>query len=110
MVRLKTAIEARAVVALYRSFGRRCVGNVHTDDGEGGRVLLLNRAWRPRQLGDESAGMLVGWRSYGSTDWSRTIAVRVGRTVSVVDVNFGDIRPPRRSVVRLARRGAAKLS
>lgn len=92
---------ARDLVRRYRLFSKRCVGDVRTDDGEGGAVLLRNRAWFPPRVGQESAGMLIGWSSRGSVDWRRVLVVRVGRTVSVLDVDYADRRPPKAKVVAL---------
>lgn len=86
VVRLATRKAARHLVLRYRFFTRHCVGNVHTDDGEGGEVTLKNRGWAPPRIGDQSAGMLIGWLQGGSTTWRRVLATRVGRTVSVLDV------------------------
>lgn len=60
---------------------------------QGGKVLLKNRAWLPPRIGDESAGMLIGWFSGRTVDWRRVLATRVGRTVSV-------LRGPASSVAR----------
>ncbi|WP_224276645.1 hypothetical protein [Nocardioides lacusdianchii] len=109
LVRFDSRREARALVRRYRLFSKECVGDVRTDDGEGGRVLLKNRAWFPPRVGDQSAGMLVGWFSGGSVDWRRVLAVRVGRTVSVLDVDFTDDRPPKAGVVTLGELAADRL-
>ena len=109
LVRLESRREARALVRRYRLFSEECVGDVRTDDGEGGRVLLKNRAWFPPRVGDQSAGMLIGWFSRGSVDWRRVLAVRVGRTVSVLDVDFTDERPPKAGVVTLGELAADRL-
>jgi hypothetical protein len=109
LVRFGSTREARALVQRYRSFSQRCVGNVDTDDGEGSAVRLKNRAWTPPRVGDESAGMLIGWFSRGSADWRRVLAVRVGRTVSVLDVSFTDVRPPKAEVVQLGRLAVERL-
>jgi hypothetical protein len=109
LVRFGTLAEARSLVQRYRHFSRHCVGNVATDDGEGGDVTLKNRAWLPPRVGDESAGMLIGWVQDGSTDWRRVLVVRVGRTVSVLDVSFTDIRPPRDGVVALGELAVDRL-
>ena len=101
VVRFTSKTQARALVQRYRHFSKHCVGNVATDDGEGGDVTLKNRAWLPPRVGDESAGMLIGWFQNGSADWRRVLVVRVGRTVSVLDVSFTDIRPPRSEVLAL---------
>ena len=101
LVRFKTVKQARSLVRLYRHFSKACVGDVQTDDGEGGQVLLKNRAWQPPRVGDQSAGMLIGWFSGGSASWRRVLSVRVGRTVSVIDVSYADIRPPRGRVLEL---------
>lgn len=101
LVRFDTVAQARSLVGRYRHFSKACVGDVRTDDGEGGRVLLKNRAWQPLRLGEQSAGMLIGWFSGGSVTWRRVLAVRVGRTVSVLDVSFSDIRPPQGPVLDL---------
>lgn len=101
VVRFDTVKESRALVQRYRHFSRRCVGDVRTDDGEGSAVTLKNRAWFPPRVGDESAGMLIGWVSRGAVDWRRVLVTRVGRTVSVLDVSYADIRPPRAGVVDL---------
>jgi hypothetical protein len=103
LVRFDSVRRARALLHRYRDFSKRCVGDVDTDDGEGGDVRLKNRAWFPPLVGDESAGMLIGWFSRGSVDWRRVLAVRVGRTVSVLDVSYTDVRPPQRRVVALGR-------
>lgn len=103
LVRFDSVREARALVKRYRDFSKRCVGDVDTDDGEGGDVLLKNRAWFPPVVGDESAGMLIGWFSRGAVDWRRVLVVRTGRTVSVLDVSFTDVRPPQRGVLALGR-------
>ncbi len=103
LVRFDSVRQARALVHRYRDFSKRCVGDVDTDDGEGGDVLLKNRAWFPPVLGDESAGMLIGWFSRGAVDWRRVLVVRTGRTVSVLDVGFTDVRPPQRGVLALGR-------
>ena len=109
LVRFDSVARARALVDRYRDFSKRCVGDVDTDDGEGGDVLLKNRAWFPPQVGDESAGMLIGWFSRGAVDWRRVLVVRTGRTVSVLDVSFTDVRPPRRGVLALGRLAVARL-
>ena len=101
LVRFDTVAQARSLVGRYRHFSKACVGDVRTDDGEGSRVRLKNRAWQPPHLGDQSAGMLIGWFSRGSASWRRVLAVRVGRTVSVIDVSFEDIRPPQAQVLDL---------
>lgn len=101
LVRFGSVARARSLVRRYREFSRACVGDVRTDDGEGGSVLLRNRAWQPPRVGDQSAGMLIGWFSGGAVTWRRVLAVRVGRTVSVLDVSFSDTRPPRADVVAL---------
>ena len=101
LVRFDTVAQARSLVGRYRHFGKACVGDVRTDDGEGGRVLLKNRAWQPPRVGDQSAGMLIGWFSGGSATWRRVLVVRVGRTVSVLDVSFADVRPPQGRVLAL---------
>lgn len=109
LVRFGSARQARGLVERYHSFSKRCVGDVETDDGEGGDVRLKNRAWFPPQVGDESAGMLIGWFSRGAADWRRVLVVRVGRTVSVLDVSFTDVRPPRRGVLALGRLAVDRL-
>lgn len=109
VVRFDSRRAARALVRRYERFSARCAGDVRTDDGEGGRVTLKNRAWAPPRVGDQSAGMLVGWFSGGAVDWRRVLAVRVGRTVSVLDVSFTDVRPPRAGVVALGRLAAGRL-
>ena len=109
VVRLATKAEARAVVQRYRWFSRHCVGNVRTDDGEGGKVILKNRAWLPPRVGDQSAGMLIGWLQSGSIDWRRVLVSRVGRTVSVLDVSAFDTRPRRRDLVALGELAAERL-
>lgn len=102
LVRFDTVAQARSLVRRYRHFSKACVGNVRTDDGEGSRVVLKNRSWKPPRVGDhQSAGMLIGWFSRGSADWRRVLAVRVGRTVSVLDVSFEDVRPPKGRVLDL---------
>jgi hypothetical protein len=109
LVRFGSVRAARALVQRYRGFSRHCVGNVDTDDGEGSAVRLKNRAWFPPLLGDESAGMLIGWFSHGYADWRRVLVVRVGRTVSVLDVSFADIRPPRDGVLALGELAVDRL-
>jgi len=109
LVRFDSVRQARALVKRYRDFSKRCVGDVDTDDGEGGDVLLKNRAWFPPLLGDESAGMLIGWFSRGAVDWRRVLVVRTGRTVSVLDVSFTDVRPPQRGVLALGRLAVDRL-
>jgi hypothetical protein len=109
VVRFRSVREAKALLERYRYFSRRCVGDVDTDDGEGGDVRLKNRAWFPPRVGDQSAGMLIGWFSRGSVDWRRVLAVRVGRTVSVLDVDFTDDRPPKAGVVALGELAVDRL-
>lgn len=109
IVRFDTVTQARALVQRYRHFSRRCVGDVRTDDGEGSKVLLKNRAWFPPRVGDESAGMLIGWFSRGAVDWRRVLVTRVGRTVSVLDVSFSDVRPPQGRVLDLGRLAIDRL-
>jgi hypothetical protein len=91
VVRLGSRARARALVRSYRSFSEECV------------------AWFPPRVGDQSAGMLIGWLQGGSTDWRRVLAVRVGRTVSVIDIDFTDVRPPRDAVVSLGEMAAERL-
>lgn len=110
VVRFRSVKAAKALLQRYRHFSKQCVGNVDTDDGEGGDVLLKNRAWFPPRVGDQSAGMLIGWVQGGATDWRRVLAVRVGRTVSVLDVSFTDVRPPKDGVVALGELAAERLS
>lgn len=109
VIRFRSVSQARSLLQRYRYFSKRCVGDVDTDDGEGGAVRLKNRAWIPPRVGDESTGMLIGWFSRGAVDWRRVLAVRVGRTVSVVDVDFTDVRPPKDGVVALGELAAARL-
>jgi len=109
VVRFGSRADARALVHRYRHFSKHCVGNVATDDGEGGDVTLKNRAWQPPRVGDESAGMLIGWFQGGSAEWRRVLVVRVGRTVTVLDVDFSDIRPPRSQVLALGRLAVERL-
>jgi hypothetical protein len=109
VVRFASKAAARALVQRYRHFSKRCVGNVQTNDGEGGEVTLRNRAWFPPRVGDESAGMLIGWLQSGSIDWRRVLVTRVGRTVSVLDVSFTDVRPPRDDVVALGELAVGRL-
>ncbi|WP_299924375.1 hypothetical protein [uncultured Nocardioides sp.] len=109
LVRFDSVRQARALLHRYRDFSKRCVGDVDTDDGEGSDVRLKNRAWFPPLVGDESAGMLIGWFSRGSVDWRRVLAVRVGRTVSVLDVSYTDVRPPARGVLALGRLAVGRL-
>jgi hypothetical protein len=101
LVRFGSVAAARDLVRRYRLFSKRCVGDVRTDDGEGAAVLLKNRAWFPPRVGHEAAGMLIGWFSRGGVDWRRVLVVRVGRTVSVLDVDYLDVRPPQAKVVAL---------
>ena len=101
--------QARALVQRYRDFSKRCVGDVDTDDGEGSDVRLKNRAWFPPLVGDESAGMLIGWFQSDFADWRRVLVVRTGRTVSVLDVSFTDVRPPKRGVLALGRLAVERL-
>ena len=103
VLRFESVRQARALLRRYRHFSEECVGNVGTDDGEGGAVTLKNRSWYPRRVGDQSTGMLVGWFQGGNADWRRVLAVRTGRTVSVIDVGHTDIRPPREKVLELGR-------
>ncbi len=109
VVRLPTKRAARKLVRRYRHFGRVCKGNQHTDDGEGSAVTLKIRRWVPPRVGAQSGGFLLGWFSQGGRDWRRVLAVRVGRTVSVVDVDFNDVRPGKAGVLELGRAAAAKL-
>jgi hypothetical protein len=109
LVRFDSVRQARALVHRYRDFSKRCVGDVDTDDGEGSAVRLKNRAWFPPVVGDESAGLLIGWFSRGAADWRRVLVVRTGRTVSVLDVSFTDVRPPQRGVLALGRLAVDRL-
>jgi hypothetical protein len=109
VVRFASVRDAKDLLQRYRFFSKRCVGDVDTDDGEGGDVRLKNRAWIPPRVGDESTGMLIGWFQRGSADWRRVLAVRVGRTVSVLDVSFTDVRPPKDDVVALGELAAERL-
>ena len=109
VVRFDSVKEARALVQRYRHFSKRCVGDVRTDDGEGSAVTLKNRAWFPPRVGDESAGMLIGWFSGRTVDWRRVLVTRVGRTVSVLDVSFADARPPKGDVVDLGELAVDRL-
>jgi hypothetical protein len=109
VVRFAAVRDAKDLLQRYRFFSKRCVGDVDTDDGEGGDVRLKNRAWIPPRVGDESTGMLIGWFQRGSADWRRVLAVRVGRTVSVLDVSFTDVRPPKDDVVALGELAAERL-
>lgn len=101
VVRFGSRKAAQSLVQRYRFFSKHCVGNVHTGDGEGGNVTLKNRSWFPPRVGDQSAGMLVGWLQDGSITWRRVLVTRVGRTVSVLDVSFTEARPPRDDLVAL---------
>lgn len=109
LVRFDSVREARALVRRYRDFSKRCVGDVDTDDGEGSEVRLKNRAWFPPQVGDETAGMLIGWFQSNVADWRRVLVVRTGRTVSVLDVSFTEVRPPKRGVLALGRLAVDRL-
>jgi hypothetical protein len=109
VVRFGSRADARALVHRYRHFSKSCVGNVATDDGEGGDVTLKNRGWQPPRVGDESAGMLIGWFQGGSAEWRRVLVVRLGRTVTVLDVSFSDVRPPRSQVLALGELAVERL-
>jgi len=109
LVRFTSRRQARALVQRYRWFSRNCVGNVRTDDGEGGAVTLKNRAWAPPRVGDQSAGMLIGWFQGGGADWRRVLAARVGRTVTVIDVSVIGERPRRDDVVALGELAVERL-
>ncbi|NYE34939.1 hypothetical protein F4692_000043 [Nocardioides cavernae] len=109
VIRFRTEREARELLQRYRHFSTRCVGDVDTDDGEGGDVRLKNRAWFPPRVGDQSAGMLIGWFQGGFADWRRVLAVRQGRTVTVLDVSFTDVRPPKDGVVALGELALTRL-
>lgn len=109
VVRFSSERKARALLQRYRHFSKRCVGDVDTDDGEGGDVRLKNRAWFPPRVGDESTGMLIGWFQSGFADWRRVLAVRVGRTVSVHDISVTDVRPSREDVVALGELAVTRL-
>lgn len=109
VVRFGSRKAARLLLQRYRFFTKRCVGNVHTDDGEGGKVTLKNRAWIPPRVGDESTGMLIGWLQDGAITWRRVLATRVGRTVSVLDVSFTEVRPPEADLVALGTLAVERL-
>jgi hypothetical protein len=109
VVRFGSRKAARLLVQRYRFFTKQCVGNVRTDDGEGGEVTLKNRAWIPPRVGDEAAGMLIGWLQDGSITWRRVLATRVGRTVSVLDVSFTEVRPPEADLVALGTLAVERL-
>jgi hypothetical protein len=109
VVRFASKKDAQLLVQRYRHFSKRCVGDVHTDDGEGGKVILKNRAWIPPRVGDESSGMLIGWLQGGSTTWRRVLVTRVGRTVSVLDVSFTEVRPPRDDLLALGALAVERL-
>lgn len=109
VIRFRTEREARELLRRYRHVSTRCVGDVDTDDGEGGEVRLKTRAWFPPRIGDPSAGMLIGWFQGGFADWRRVLAVRDGRTVTVLDVSFTDVRPPKDGVVALGELALARL-
>ncbi|GAA5122887.1 hypothetical protein GCM10023339_41880 [Alloalcanivorax gelatiniphagus] len=110
VVRLASKAEARALVQRYRHFSTRCVGDVDTDDGEGGTVRLANRAWFPPRVGDQSAGMLIGWfQGGGGGDWRRVLVTRVGRTVTVLDVTVIGVRPRSGDLVALGELAAERL-
>ncbi|MDR7253574.1 hypothetical protein J2X46_002564 [Nocardioides sp. BE266] len=109
VVRFGSTEAARQLLQRYRFFSKRCVGNVRTDDGEGGRVTLKNRAWIPPRVGDESTGMLIGWLQGGAITWRRVLATRVGRTVSVLDVSFTEVRPPQDDLVALGALAVERL-
>ena len=53
--------------------------------------------------------MLICWVQDGFADWRRVLVVRVGRTVSVLDVGYTDIRPPRSQVLALGEAAVARL-
>ena len=53
--------------------------------------------------------MLIGWFQDGFADWRRVLVVRVGRTVSVLDVSFTDVRPPRAEVLELGELAVDRL-
>ncbi|KQV72879.1 hypothetical protein ASC64_19780 [Nocardioides sp. Root122] len=109
VVRFPSKRAARLLVQRYRFFTKRCVGDVHTDDGEGGKVLLKNRAWIPPRVGDESSGVLIGWVQGGATTWRRVLVTRVGRTVSVLDVSFTEVRPPKADLLALGALAVERL-
>lgn len=109
VVRFGSTESALALVQRYGFFSKHCVGNVRTDDGEGGKVTLKNRSWVPPRVGDQSAGMLIGWLQGGSTTWRRVLVTRVGRTVSVLDVSFTEVRPPQEDLVALGTLAVERL-
>ena len=109
VVRFASKKAARLLVQRYRFFTKRCVGDVHTDDGEGGKVVLKNRAWIPPRVGEESSGMLIGWVQGGGTTWRRVLVTRVGRTVSVLDVSFTEVRPPKADLLALGALAVERL-
>ncbi len=109
VIRFGSTREARLALQRYRFFSKHCVGDVRTNDGEGGTVVLKNRAWIPPRVGDEATGMLIGWLQDGSLTWRRVLATRVGRTVSVLDVSFTEVRPPRADLVALGELALERL-
>ncbi|MBC2934629.1 sensor domain-containing protein [Nocardioides sp. zg-1228] len=110
VVRFHSTREARALVDRYRTFSRRCVGESDVII-DGDQWHIEKRAWFPRTLGDESAGMLIvstgPWE--GESYFDRVLAVRVGRTVSVLDVRYWFAVPPRMELVVLGRRAVEHL-
>ncbi len=86
VLRFRTAADAETLVRQYRSFARTCRGTHNTTDGEGGKAKMKVRTWSPASIGDSSTGLLDAFIQSGDTVWRRTIASRVARTVTVVEV------------------------
>ncbi|WP_436701847.1 hypothetical protein [Nocardioides sp. BYT-33-1] len=110
VVHLKTVAEAKALVRSYRHLSRSCVGNREIKDGDDIPLVAKTRRWTPPKVGDQSGGYL--WCScYRKVRyWNRTLAVRVGRTVTVLQFSYYNLGKPTRSVVlRAGRMAAAKL-
>ena len=110
IVELRSGAAARALVQHYRDYARVCRGTHPTTDGEGGAAQQRVRAWQPKEVGAERAGVLEAFVQGGRTGWFRTLVTRVGRTVVVLQSEVGRGLPSARELTAATRLAVEKLA
>lgn len=110
VVELRTGAAARALVQQYRDYARVCRGTHPTTDGEGGAAQQRIRAWQPKAVGAERAGVLEAFVQDGRAGWYRTLVTRVGRTVVVLQSEVGRGLPSAQALTKVTRLAVEKVA
>lgn len=110
VVRMAGVADAKGVLRHYRRYMSACEGSHATTDGEGGRARMVVRAWQAPRVGDGSVGLLVAFAQHGTTTWRRTLVARVGRSITVQEVEPYSGTGSADRLVTLSQLAVARLS